>query len=92
MTDPNEIAHALASLPEAATQGQQPQVDVPANAHVHCPLVGFKLRQVSKCMACPHFGGAVQDRFPGAAHLSFAQRYVVPCNARPTQRQIQETE
>ena len=79
---------------EPALQAEQAlQVDVPASALVHCPLVGFKLRQVAKCLECEHMQGrALVDRFPGAAQLSFAQRYTVPCTARPTLREIKEAE
>lgn len=68
------------------------EVEIPATAVVHCPLVDFKLRQVAKCMDCPKFGGALQDRFPGAAHLSFTQRYAVPCFDKPVSRQMTELE
>ncbi len=80
------------------TQDQGPQppdaqaVDIPATAVLHCPLAGDKLRQVSKCLECPKFGGALQDRFPGAVHLPFTQRYTVPCFARPVSRAMQELE
>lgn len=72
---------------------QQDQIEIPDSMRVHCPLAGFKLRQVSKCLECPHMeGGALVDRFPGATHLGFAQRYSVGCNARPTLREIKEIE
>lgn len=76
------------------TTPQEPagQVEIPPTAVVNCPLVGFKLRQVSKCMSCQHFAGALQDRFPGADHMAFTQRYCVPCSARPTLREMKEIE
>lgn len=81
------------STPETTHPTPSQEVDVPESMRVHCPLAGFKLRQVSKCLACPHMaGGALVDRFPGAAHLSFGQRYSVPCSARPTLREIKEIE
>lgn len=84
----NTLRDTSALQPEAAEQ-----VDVPASALVHCPLVGFKLRQVAKCLECEHMQGrALVDRFPGAVQLAFAQRYTVPCTARPTLREIKETE
>lgn len=87
-TEDNSQDHAPALQPEPAEQ-----VDVPTSALVHCPLVGFKLRQVAKCLECQHMqGGALVDRFPGAVHLAFAQRYTVPCTARATLREIKEVE
>lgn len=69
------------------------EIEVPESMRVHCPLAGFKLRQVVKCLECQHLaGGALVDRFPGAKNLTIAQRYQVPCTARPTLREIKETE
>lgn len=68
-------------------------MDVPESMRVHCPLAGFKLRKVTQCLECPHLaGGRLVDRFPGGHQLTVAQRYKVPCSARPTLRDIQETE
>lgn len=65
------------------------EVDVPPTALVHCPLVAFKLRAAQQCIGCEHHHG-MTDRFPGAANLSFVQRYRVTCSARPTLREMQE--
>lgn len=89
MQDPAETADSAAEPARA----QVHEIEVPESMRVHCPLVDFKLRQVTKCLACPHLaGGALVDRFPGAKHLTIAQRYQVPCTARPTLREIKETE
>lgn len=84
------------SNPEQSQQLEpagEDQIDVPESMRVHCPLADFKLRQVVKCLECPHLaGGALVDRFPGAKNLTIAQRYQVPCTARPTLREIKETE
>lgn len=71
----------------------QGTVEIPESMRVHCPLAGFKLRQVSKCVECPHLvGGALADRFPGSTQMPFNQRFGVPCNALPTMREIKEIE
>lgn len=53
-------------------------VDVPAGVYVECPLAKKKLRPVSACAGCEHYAGLL-DRFPGAQHLPFAQRYMAAC-------------
>jgi len=68
--------------------GADDLIDVPDAAVVRCPQAGFKLTRVAGCEQCAHFAG-LQDRFPGSS-TPFAARHVVLCNARPTERQIQE--
>ena len=62
-------------------------VDVPDAALVHCPVRGFHLARVVQCIDCPHFAG-LDDRFPAASGIAFAQRYVVRCAAEPVKRNV----
>lgn len=64
-----------------------PEVGVPENAYVRCPLRGFDLVQAKQCPTCAHFHG-MGDRFPGHDDVPFAKRYVALCSAQPTQREI----
>jgi hypothetical protein len=54
------------------------KIDIPGNLLVECPLTQKKLRAVKNCQGCVHFKGLL-DRFPGAAHMRFAQRYMIGC-------------
>lgn len=82
-------------MSEAQQQEPREQVDIPDGALVACPLVEFKLRQVSKCMGCAHLHrGALVRRMaplPGQ-QIPFAAAFLVPCTARPVMREIKEAE
>lgn len=59
-------------------------IEIPAQAVVACPLAGFALAPVSRCVDCKVFAG-LEDRFPGSA-VEFAKRYTVKCLGEPVRR------
>lgn len=66
-------------------------IDVPADLRVDCPKKPKGLLSaIESCRGCEHFNGMV-DRFPGAKHLAFTQRYMVACR-HPFGRAIYEIE
>lgn len=62
-------------------------VEIPEEAVLNCPLKGFRLAPVSRCVDCGCFGG-LEDRFPGAP-VGFQDRYLVKCFGAPVKRQPQ---
>lgn len=62
-------------------------VEIPEEAVLNCPLAGFRLAPVSRCLDCKCFGG-LEDRFPGSP-LGFGDRYLVKCFGAPVKRQAQ---
>ncbi len=73
---------------ENKSSGGMEEIEIPPTALVACPLTGFNLRPVVKCVGCKHFAG-LTDRFPDGGH-AFKVRYLVNCSARPVQREIKE--
>jgi hypothetical protein len=62
-------------------------VEIPESAVVACPLVGFDLAPVSRCVDCKVFAG-LEDRFPGGT-MPFHRRYLLKCLGEPVRRQMQ---
>lgn len=50
------------------------EVDIPEQAIMACPAVGFKPRRAKVCAECPHFQGIGQMSHEGAWHKQFAIR------------------
>lgn len=64
-------------------------VTIPSNVRVRCPLAGFQLRSVAKCVACDRYAG-LQEQLAGEQH-SFVKRFTVRCTY-PQDRQLFELE
>lgn len=62
-------------------------VEIPDAAVVACPLVGFDLAPVSRCLDCKVFAG-LEDRFPESP-APFHKRYLLKCLGEPVRRQMQ---
>jgi hypothetical protein len=62
-------------------------IEIPDEAVVACPLVGFALAPVSRCLHCKVFAG-LEDRFP-ASKYPFHKRYLLKCLGEPMKRQMQ---
>lgn len=62
-------------------------VEIPDEAVLNCPLAGFRLAPVSRCVDCGCFGG-LEDRFP-KSDKPFEERYLVKCFGAPVKRPAQ---
>jgi len=76
----------LARVNGAAVQAHEGMIEIPDQALVACPLLGFALAPVSRCVDCKVFAG-LEDRFPGS-EVPFERRYLLKCLGEPVRRQM----